>query len=161
MNKLLNTNKAFSLVEVIVAAAIVLLIGVAFTGSLSKTISLSNRALRTAQSTALLEEGAEAVKTIRDNNWATIAGLTVGTTYYLSYNTTTDIWSLTTTPSVIDNIFTRTIVLSSVNRNATDDIAVSGTLDPKTKLVTVTTTFTSDGMTVTKSLPFYISDIFN
>ena len=113
------------------------------------------------QASSLLEEGAEAVKTIRDNDWTTISNLTVGTTYYLSYSSVTNLWSLTTTPSTI-GIFTRTVVISAVNRDSNDDIVSSGgTLDVKTKKVTITTSFNSQSGTISKTLVFYISDIFN
>jgi hypothetical protein len=109
----------------------------------------------------LLEEGAEAVKSIRDANWSTISGLTIGTTYYLSYNTSSNAWSLTTTPSTVDS-FTRTVVFSSVNRDSNDDIAAAGTLDARTKEVTITVSWPAeDGRTLSKSLSLYIADIFN
>ncbi len=160
MNKNIQ-KKAFSIIEVIVAAAIVLLVGTVFVGVLSQTISLSGRSMHVIQASSLLEEGAEAVKTIRDNDWTTISNLTVGTTYYLSYSSVTNLWSLTTTPSTI-GIFTRTVVISAVNRDSNDDIVSSGgTLDVKTKKVTITTSFNSQSGTISKTLVFYISDIFN
>jgi len=161
MKNLINKNKGFSIVEVVVAAAIVLLIGTAFTGVLSQTTSLSSRALRIAQTSSLLEEGAEAVKTIRDEDWATISALNLNTVYYLSYNTNTNKWSLSTTPNTIDSLFTRTVVFSSVNRDVNEDISDTGTVDVKTKKVTINVNFNTQNGVVDKSMSFYISDIFN
>lgn len=156
-----SKNKGFSLIEVVVASAIISIITFSIVSSAQKGLVLSQRALHQTQASYLLEEAAEAVKTIRDANWATISGLTVGTTYYLSFNTTTNIWSLSTTANTIDGFFTRKVQLSAVNRDASDDIASSGTLDSRTKKVNINIAWPGDGGTVTKSLDFYIADIFN
>lgn len=161
MIKFLHKNKGFSIIEVVVASAIVLLIGTGFTGALSQTIALSENALHIGQATSLLEEGAEAVKSIRDDSWTTISGLTVGTTYYLSFNDTTKKWALSTTANTIDSMYTRTVVVSAVNRDSNDDIASTGTLDASTKKVTINVIFNGRTGQVTKTLSLYISDIFN
>lgn len=131
----------------------------------TKGIQLSNQALRQTQASFLLEEGAEAVKSIRDASWATISGLTLGTNYYMTFNTGTNTWSLGTTPlGTIDGLFTRTVVLSGVSRDSNDDIVTSGGTydDARTKKVTVSVSWPlSDASTSSKDLSFYISDIFN
>jgi predicted O-linked N-acetylglucosamine transferase (SPINDLY family) len=49
-----------------------------------------------------------------------------------------------------------------VNRDANDDIASSGTLDARTKKISITVSWAvSDATTTSKTLDFYISDIFN
>lgn len=153
--------QGFSLVEIIVACAIIAVTAVSLLNVSEKGLELSNRALRQSESTMLLEEGAEAVRSIRDASWSNISSLTVGTTYYLAYSTNTNTWSLITTPNTTD-IFTRTVVVSSVNRDTNDDIASSGgTLDSRTKKVTITVTFPDSPIdTVSKSLSLYIADIF-
>ena len=159
-----SNKKGFSLIEVVIAASIISIALFSMMSASTKGIQLSNRALRQTQANLLLEEGAESVKAIRDAAWTNISGLTAGTNYYLTYNTGTNTWSLGTTPtSAIDSIFTRTIVISAVNRDASDDITLSGgTLDARTKKVTVTVSWAlSDGTTSSKVLSFYISDIFN
>ncbi len=156
-----NKSTGFTLVEVLVASAIISVTTFSLISAGAKGVELSTRALRQTQASYLLEEGAEAVKSIRDANWTNISGLTVGTTYYLSYNTSTNVWSLSTTASTIDSIFTRTVVLSAVARDANDDIATSGTTDIRTKKAVVTVTWpVSNGTTVSKTLSLYIADIF-
>lgn len=152
-------KKGFVLVEVIIACAIITTITFAVFSSASKGISLSNLALRHIQASYLLEEGAESVKVIRDTSWTTISNLTIGTTYYLSFNTNTNLWSLTTTPNTTDS-FTRKIVFGAVSRNSSDDIATSGTNDPRTKKVTITVSWPSGSGTASKTLIFYLADIF-
>jgi prepilin-type N-terminal cleavage/methylation domain-containing protein len=156
-------NTGVTLIEVIVASAIISVAIFALMSGAQKGITASNDALKAMQASMLLEEGAEAVKTIRDNAWGNISSLTNDTTYYLSYNTGTNAWSLSTTPaSAIDGVFTRTVVFSAVSRDSADDIVSSGgTLDSRTRKVTVTATWpNSPAVTVSKTLIFYISDIF-
>ena len=175
---MINSNKkslGFTLVEVLVACSIITISMFALMETAQKGIRLSNYALNKAQASLLLEEGAEAVKSIRDNddkNWAVINGLNLETPYYLFFNTTTKLWVLnnTTTTSLaghipsypLDGVFRRTVTISSVGRDANDDILSSGgTIDPRTKKVVVTVTWPLPGVLNSKSLSFYITDIFN
>ena len=153
----------FTLIEVLVACTIISTSTFALMSASTKGIQLSAQALRQTQANMLLEEGAEAVKSIRDASWTNISGLTLDTNYYLTFNTGTNTWSLGTThTATIDSIFTRAVVLSAVNRDANDDIAISGTVDTRHKKVTVTTSWAlADATTSSKALAFYMSDIFN
>lgn len=149
-------RQGFFLIEVIVASSIIAVVLILLIGSIQNTVEVSNRALERTQSSFLLEEGAEATKAIRDTSWSNISALTPGTPYYLSYNGTS--WAFTTTPNTIDR-FTRTVTLSAVYRNSSDDIASSGTLDAGTKLVTVTVSWLASSGMQTKSLSLYITNI--
>jgi prepilin-type N-terminal cleavage/methylation domain-containing protein len=165
MIKFKNQNKkGFALVELMVASAIITVMMFAITQAAQKGILLSERALHETQAGYLMEEGAEAVKTIRDTDvgastgWDTLSALTDNTTYYLSYISG---WSLSTTPNTIDS-FTRTVVFSPVYRDINDDITSSGgTLDTHIKNVTVTVSWPYAGSTLSKTLSFYVVDIFN
>jgi Tfp pilus assembly protein PilV len=151
----------FMMVEVLIATSIIVILMVVAMNTVGKGISISNQTLHATQASYLLEEGAEATRIFRDNTWSNISNLTVGTAYYPYFNGST--WVLqTSAPSPSQTgIFSRTVVLSSVNRNATTgDIATSGTNDPGTKLVTVNVSWPESGQTISKSLSFYISNIF-
>ncbi|MFA7192162.1 MAG: hypothetical protein WC089_02585 [Candidatus Paceibacterota bacterium] len=154
-------KKGSALVEVMVACSIFSILSFSLISATNKGINLSNVALRQVQASFLLEEGAESVKIIRDNNWSNISGFSNNTNYYTSFNTGNNTVSLSTTPNTIDSFFTRTIVFSAVSRDSNDDIATSGTVDPGTKKVTVTVSWPSGGVTLSKSLSFYVANIFN
>ncbi len=154
-------NKGSMLIEVIIATALISILMLALVSVTQKSLELSERSLKQIQASFLLEEGVEAVKTVRDNSWTNISSVTTGSNQYLSFNTGTNTWSLSSTPDTIDNVFTRTIVLDSVYRDGTDDIASSGTIDPNTKKVTVNVSWLSSVGTINKSISFYIVDLFN
>lgn len=160
MNKFYKKNRGFSLVEVLIACMIISTTSIALMSASSKGIELSNKALRQAQASGLTEEGVEAVRSIRDNDWNIISGLNVDTDYYLSFNTNSNTWSLSTTPvGLVDDRFTRKVVFSDVYRDSNDDIASSGTLDTNIRRVKVVVSWNDQNNT--KDITFYLADIFN
>lgn len=165
-------NFGFTIIEVLVACSIITISMFALMQTAQKGLYLSHQSLKKSQASFLIEEGVEAVKSIRDNNWASISGITLNTPYYLFFNTNTKLWvlsnaSTTSLPShiptyPIDGVFTRTVVINSVGRDVNDDILSSGgTIDPRTKKINITVTWTSSGISSSKNLSFYITDIFN
>lgn len=151
-------KKGFMTIEILVAASIITVSILAAMAVAQKSIYVSRQAFHATQAAFLLEEGAEIVRILRDNAWSNISSLTAGTNYYPAFSGGT--WTLSPTANTV-GIFTRTVVLTGVNRdNTTKDIGSAGTDDPGTKLVTVTVSWTEGGITITKTLPFYIINIF-
>lgn len=169
--KKINESKGFTIVEVIVACAIISITTLALMSTAQKGIELSSRAVRQVQANYLLEEGAEAVKSIRDNNWGDITSLTLNNQYSLFFNTNTNLWLLSSPPPIpmgntpdypIDSVFKREVVISPVYRDSNDDISKTGTLDNGTKKITVTVSWASSrGGVISKNLIFYLANIFN
>ena len=146
------------MVEILVAVSIIAISILAAMAVTEKSVTVSRRALNTLQAAFLLEEGAEAVRILRDNAWANISSLSTSTTYYPTFSGT---WALSTTPSTV-GIFTRMVTIANVNRDGTtQDIAASGTDDPKSKLITVTVSWPDGATTISKTLQFYLMDIFS
>jgi prepilin-type N-terminal cleavage/methylation domain-containing protein len=155
-------NKGFTIIEVLIASLIISTTMIAVMSATSSGIQLSERALRQVQASMLAEEGVEVVKIIRDNGWSSFSGLSLNTNYYLSFDNNWRVWTISTTPvDPIDGIFTRTIMFSSVSRDSNDDIASSGSLDSGTRKVRVTVSWLSSGVTLSKNITFYLTNIFN
>ena len=146
-------------IEVLIAVSIIAVSILAAMAVAQKSVQVSRQSFHATQASFLLEEGAEAVRILRDNAWTNISALSAGTNYYPVFSSGT--WTLSLSPATI-GIFTRTINLANVNRdNSSKDISVSGSDDPGTKLVTVTVSWLEGGTTVTKTLQFYIMNIFS
>lgn len=157
-----KNNKGFLVVEILVGLSIIALIVLAFSNLAQKSISLSNRSLNTLKATFLLEEAGEITKMYRDEAWSNVSSLSLDTDYYLDFDSVNEQYYFSTTPSKIDNFFTRIIRFESVNRDSsTDDISTTGDLDPNTLLVDISISWTEKGEILTKNLSFYISDIFS
>jgi len=161
MKQSLSTQTSgLTLVEVLIATAIIM-------GFLTTLVTVHNAYLNSSfsnldsvKATYLAEEGTESIKGLRDASWiANINSLSNGTPYYLSF--VGGAWTTTTTPSLIDSQFSRTIVFNSVNRDVSSDITTTGgTLDPNTREVLVTVSWLDHAATSTRVLDTYITNLF-
>ncbi len=103
------------------------------------------------QATALLREASEAIRSVREKGWTNIA---TNGTYHPTITGNT--WSLAAGSETIDN-FIRHIVISDVQRNSSGAIIDSGgTVDPSTKKITITLSWTTP-ITTTMSEELYFS----
>ncbi len=153
-----QSSSGFFLIEVVVAASVIATVLILLLSSVQRSVDVSARSLERTEVSYLLEEGVEAVKSIRDNGWLTINGLTNGTTYYLSWSGSA--WSLTTTPSTIDGVFTRTVVFAAVARGSNDDIVTSGgTTDTAIRQATISVAWSPSTGSRSESMSFYIANI--
>ena len=156
-------NRGVSLIEVIVASGMlsVFLVGASF--HYKKALDVSEITTQHIQSSFLLEEGVEAVKSLRDESWSgKIANLKVGTDYYLYWSGTK--WTPTTTPEMVENMFTRTFTLASTTRDVNYDIDPSGgTVDDGSRKVTIHVSWKpkSSNTLYTESVEAYIMNLFN
>lgn len=90
------------------------------------------------QASALLREANEAVRIVRQNNWT---GVSTNGTYRPTISGNS--WTLTSGAETIGN-FTRSIVISDVQRDSGGAIVASGgTVDPSTKRVVATVSWTT------------------
>ncbi len=155
-----HEHKGITVVEAIIATSIFLIVILGLSTALKTIIQASLGNTNKIQAVFLAEEGLEAVRVLRDIGWTSnIQSLTSGTDYFLNFTGTT--FAATTTPSTINGSMYRTFRLSPVYRNASQDIASSGTLDPQARLVAVSVSWNDHGATTTKSLSTYLTNIFN
>jgi len=156
-------KQGFMAIEILIAVSIITISILTIMTVAQKSVYVSRQTFHTTQSAFLLEEGAEAVRVLRDNAWTNLSGLTVNTNYYFKFSGGT--WSTSTTAADgIVGIFTRKVTFANVNRDANNNIVTSGgTLESPifSKLVTVTVSWGEGGTTITKTLQFYIINIFS
>ena len=148
------------LIEIILALSIVLLgvFALLKTYNYYLRFALSHR--HDAKVALLLEEGIEAIKILRDVSWSQkIATLSSGSVYSLEFVNST--WSATTSRKYVDGVFDRTLVLSDVYRDSSDDIAGSGVLDSNTKKAVVLVAYNGIVGTTTKSVSVYVTNLFS
>jgi len=154
-------TQGITFVEILIASAVMLMLtGTIITTYISYMTAYRNTT-HTITASYLLEEGVEAVKTIRDRSWEhEIAPLsTNGTHHHLSFSTTTLRWNTTSTPEYSNDTFKRWFTLETVQRDSNDDIASSGTIDDGSRKLTVTVAWPQGMSTSTKEITTYITDI--
>ncbi len=155
-------RRGMSLVEVLIASAIIMTSVVSIIGAYGGLTSLSLNNTPRVQAAMLLEEGAEALRLMRDSGWTSqIASLGDGVQYRLAWNNNQ--WRATTSSALIDSRFDRYFTLSSVYRDSTsyNIVASGGVMDPGTKKATVNVAWNSKGATTTQKVELYIYNTFN
>jgi type II secretory pathway pseudopilin PulG len=152
-------KKGQSLIEIVIAVAIVVIGFFAVMGFLLFSSSASTKAKHNTEAVILAEQAMEAVRKLRDDSWSeNIRPLLNGTVYYpvISSNH----WVLSTTNPGATNGYTTTVVFSAVNRDANDNIASSGTVDNNSRKVVVTTSWNDSG-SKSVTLTTYITNFNN
>ncbi|MFA6548006.1 MAG: hypothetical protein WCT11_03650 [Candidatus Magasanikbacteria bacterium] len=97
----------FSLIEIILSSGLLGMFALAFLGVLGFSQESTLRAGQRSRAIFLAEEGVEAVRSIRDENFA---NLTVGEHGLIANNK----WNFTNQPDII-NEFTRTLTIADIN----------------------------------------------
>ena len=152
-------HNGFSLIEVVIGVTIISLSLFGLITALLSMSSLEVRSLRQTQSAYLLEEGLEAIRFLRNNDWETIANLEVGADYWLIFSN--DIWTISQTENQINNLFDRRLNIEAVYRDSDFKIQETGTLDPDTKKITITVSWPHRGATTTRTISTYLTNIFS
>lgn len=135
---LLRTKQAFSLIEVIISAALIFLMATVFTNAMLTAQQGGAIAGTQARGLLVAQEGLEAVRNIRDYGFSSL----VDGTYGISQNAGT--WALSGSND-IEDIFTRSVAIQTV--------------DASTKQVTSTVTWQKpNGRTGSVSLSEYLID---
>ncbi|MEK7139894.1 MAG: hypothetical protein AAB805_01060 [Patescibacteria group bacterium] len=153
-----NDCGGFGVVEIVIGSALISLALIGLIASFQASLVASREAGRKLTATFLAEEGMEAARLMRDRSWTNISGLSTTTTYYLTFTGGT--WATTTVSSQIFGTYYRTVRVSDVYRNGSQDIAASGTGDARTKKITADVSWQKRGATTTVSLSSYLADIF-
>ena len=156
-----DLQNGLSVIEIIVGSAILLTVITSITTLLIFYVSLEYKTSLKTSAAILLEEGSEAVQIMRDSNWTeNIASLSNNVDYFLYWNGIE--YKATTTPSLINEKFYRTITLSNIERAGDDSIVQNGfgTIDDKTKKVTIKITNQQDNEILLES-DMLIHDVFN
>jgi len=147
-------------VEILIATSISTASVLAGTAVAQKSIIVSRQAVHALQAAYLLEEGAEAIRILRDDTWQTFIDAYYNAPYGLAF--ASGVWSLSGSSSDI-GIFKREVTFYTVERDVItgDIISTGGASNTETVLVTVEVTWYEGGNTITKTLSFYLSNIFS
>jgi prepilin-type N-terminal cleavage/methylation domain-containing protein len=149
---LFKNKSGMSLVEVIIASAIVLLISSFLITTNLTYFKTSNSNLKSIKAIYLAEEGVEAVNFIADD-WNSLGEN--DTDYYLIWDGS--VWLATTTQNYIDEVYDRKFITESVERNSADEIVLAGgVVDSNTRKVTVHVSYLDTSGTTTKSISTYV-----
>lgn len=133
-----RNERGQSLIELLIAIALMgILLPALLTGMIASREGKAQEGRR-LEATAVLTEAQEAFRSVYESNWQAIIGN--GTFHPVVAGSS---WSLVGGPETLASGFTRQIVVSDVQRDLTGAIVASGgTVDPSTKKVEVTVSWT-------------------
>lgn len=154
----LKKNDGFGIVEIIIAISIMSIALFAISEVSVIYLKQSGQNKDSLKALYLAEEGLEAARSARDQSWSgNITSLTMGNPYFpvISANK----WTLSNiNPGLIDNIYTRQVIVTDVSRGAGDNIVTSGGInDPNTKKIVSTVSWG----TKSTSLTTYLTNLYN
>jgi prepilin-type N-terminal cleavage/methylation domain-containing protein len=158
INMYLHRQSGFTLIEVIIASAIIVTGIVALSEGYTQYVKYALANEKNIQAAYLAEEALEVVTYFRDQQWSSVRTLSTTTPLYIAWNNTT--WQTTTTPQYVDGIFLRSVSVTDVYRDANDHIAASGSFDPNTKFITANVSYKQGEATTTKTLSTYLTNIY-
>ncbi len=158
--KLKNFHKGISLVEVVVASSIIGLSMIYISNVYTNFLNLSLENTYKVQAVFLVDEGVEAIKTMRSYAWSTIGSSTSDVVYYLTWQNNR--WQSTTTQTLVDDKFIRKYTVSDVYRDPStlNIVENGGVLNPDSKIINMDVSWSYKGSTSTKSTSFYMFNLY-
>ncbi len=154
----IKRQQGIALIEAVIAVSIISLVFVGSLTTLNLYVNSWTKNLASIKSSYLLAEGAEAVYLLRDGSWSNISSLNPNTKYYFVWNGSA--WVTSTTPVQVDGVYDRYVIFEPVYRDASDNIAESGTADDRSKLATVYVGYLNNNATTTASVRLYVFDLY-
>ena len=135
MGALRNNKEGFSILEAVIAMALFMLLATAVVGIFVIGSQGSKQGVEYVVAAGYLQEATEAVRSIRNRDYAEITAGTYG------LDTSSGYYEFDGTSDVLDE-YTRTITIEDVERDGSNNIVASGGADdPNTKRVTVNITW--------------------
>jgi prepilin-type N-terminal cleavage/methylation domain-containing protein len=129
-------QQGFGLIEIIVAMGLFVIIAATAAVTVVGSFSTNRLGNEETEAALLAQEGVEAARSLRTQDWDTVfLGTDCTSGCGLASGGGSWVWSGS---SSTVGPFTRVVTVSDVNRDGSGNIAVSGTDDPDTKLVTAT-----------------------
>lgn len=152
-------RRGITIVELMIVLGVLTIGLFAINQLIFTTYSTNSLGISYQQALLYAQEGLEVVRILKNESWQTnIAPLTAGTTYYPVL--TGSVWSLALiSPGLLDNVFSRSLVVQDVYRDTDSNIASSGTLDPDAKKITVTVQWQDSGRTKQIVIPAYMTNL--
>ncbi len=153
-----KNSAGVSLVELLVAVAVIFVALVALSGLGSFVLKISERVKKNVVATNLAQESLEVTRAMREQNWNLISNLTVGSVYHPAKTGSPAQWTLVSGSENISG-FSRQVVLNNVYRDSNDDIVASGgTLDSSSKKVIATVSWNDSGQNFQLILISYLTN---
>jgi len=160
MKNSLQSQKGIGLIEILVGLSIISIVFLSFLVLAQYSLRAQEYSKSKIEAINLASEVIEANQSVRDENWNTLAALSLETQYYPVISGIK--WTLTTTdPGLINGIYNRWVILERVYRDANDDINSSGIEDIQTRKATAFVEWNDHGQIKQINLITYLTNWHN
>jgi len=133
LNKLfMNSSKqnGYGLVEIIIVVTVGIMVFLAVSGCLNSFLKIAIQNTSTTESLFLAKSSLEQARAVRDEDWANISSLTLGSSYYFISNLASPAKWISQAGTKSEDKYTVWIIVSEVQRDGDDNIvSVGGTVD--------------------------------
>lgn len=154
----LKKSRGLTIIELLVVIAVISVALAGLAGLGSFILKLNHHLKQNTIATFLAQEGLEASRAIKEENWTALSALTPDSPYHPVKTGSPQKWAFATGAETID-IFSRQISISQVYRDTNDDIATSGgTLDSETKKITALISWNEQGQNYQIALESYLAN---
>lgn len=154
-------SRGISLLEIVLVLGLLTIVMAAMVQLNLSAVSQVNSAAMSVRAKYLAAETLEALRSLKEADWANLSNLSADRAYYLSFSDISRSWSIVSTdPGAIDGVFSRSFVLKQVRRDlATGRIVeAGGSLDAKTLLVEATVGWQEKGAAKNIKLSTYLAE---
>jgi len=138
--KITKNESGFSLVEILLAISVFAIFAVGITYLSLDTLDRDAKVVLNNEALHYAQEGLEVVRNIRDRNFLLLTNGDHGLA--LADN----VWTFGLAPEAVDSFYERRVTISDVYRDIDGNIAEEGTLDPDTKRIDSTISWTQNGV---------------
>ncbi|MFC1623666.1 hypothetical protein ACFL05_00925, partial [Patescibacteria group bacterium] len=152
-------KKGISLLEVVIGISIIFVLVVSVVSTYNFFFRVAQKNTKTVKVEFLLEEGAEALRSIRDSGWEDFVNISSDTDHHLIFEE--GVWKSTENNIYTDDIFERKFIITDVYRDNEDDISETGTLDSGSKKAEVFVSWSESGATTTQSISTILTNLFD
>jgi len=154
-----KSKTGLSIVELVIAVAIITLFLAALVFAFSSFLKLAFSNVKSVKAAFILEETIEVVKFLRDASWEdNIAPPSAGAYYFLNF--TRNSWTISSSNTFVGSIFERKFKFEDVSRDSNGKIVeTGGTTDPGTKKLIAEVSWWSGNATTTRTASTYITNI--
>jgi hypothetical protein len=150
-------NSGFGLVEIVVASAIIIIVGVSVTAAWQEYLKLIGKNSQSVQAALIIEEYGEAIHIFRDLSWANISNFSLNNPYYLYWDGTK--YATSTSLQIVNGNYSVMATVRPIYRDANSNISESGILDNSTRNILLTVS-SADGLQTFMQSEFLIHDIY-
>lgn len=156
-----NFQNGYGMVEILVCAGLIVLIGASIVVSWSQFLKMTVRSSDLTKAALLTEEAGEALLLWRDDSYTTkIKPLTLNVPYYLTWNGTA--YATSSTPTLFQNNYVVKFTMSSVSRDGSSEIVTSGgTVDTDTLKATIVVIASSSASTTISTSELLIHNVYS